>query len=92
MYCKKCGAALPSHGFICKNCGAIMNDSQIVKQKEYINDKKDEKEITFLSDRYSREQINRNFKENKKENKLLGVLFIGLVLIILVIIAILKVI
>jgi len=94
MYCKKCGSALPSHGFICKNCGALMNNKQIGRQKKFMNENEKKNEVKFLSDMYRDEPLNRNFKENKKigENKFLGAIFIVLVLIILIIIAILKVI
>ena len=36
MFCKRCGSALPSHGFICPKCGAMMNAEQIKKQKDSI--------------------------------------------------------
>lgn len=92
MYCDKCGASLPSHGFICKNCGAMMSKEQIREQKNFLKENKDKKqEITFLSDRYSNEPIKRDYSRQKKENKYLGGLLILLVLIILIIIAILKV-
>ena len=35
MYCKKCGAALPSRGFICKSCGMMMDVNQIKEQKNF---------------------------------------------------------
>lgn len=91
MFCKKCGAALPSHGFVCKSCGAMMDSDQIKEQKEFIKNEENKKiELNFLSDRYSKEPINRNYKKNR-ENKYLGAILIILIMIILVIIAILKV-
>lgn len=91
MFCKKCGAALPSHGFVCKSCGAMMDGDQIKEQKEFIKNEESKKiELNFLSDRYSKEPINRNYKKNR-ENKYLGAILIILIMIILVIIAILKV-
>lgn len=91
MFCKKCGAALPSHGFVCKSCGAMMDSDQIKEQKEFIKNEENKKiELNFLSDRYSKEPINRNYKKNR-ENKYLGAILIFLIMIILVIIAILKV-
>ncbi len=90
MYCNKCGAALPSHGFICKSCGAMMNSEQIKAQKEYIKENKKKIEVNLLSDRYN-SNIKRDYRENPKENKFLGILLIILVMIILIIVAILKV-
>jgi len=91
MYCKRCGAALPSHGYVCKSCGTMMDSDQIKEQKEYMKNENNKKiEINLLSDRYRREPINRDYT-NRKDNKLLGALLIILIVVILVIIAILKV-
>ena len=85
MHCEKCGAALPSEGYICKNCGAMMNSKQIHDQKEFnkLNSLNNNNEkITFLSDRY-RNDINRDIVPNK-ENKFLGILIVlGVILIVL---------
>lgn len=91
MYCKKCGASLPSHGFICKRCGTMMDSEQIKVQKEHLKNEENGKiEVNLLSDKYSREPINRDYSK-KQDNKYLGILFIVLVLVILIILAILKV-
>ena len=87
MFCKRCGSALPSHGFICPKCGAMMNAEQIKKQKDF---NKDEKNITLLSDLYSKEPIKRDYAKIK-DNKYLGAVIIVLVLLGLIIFAILKV-
>jgi len=91
MYCKKCGAGLPSRGYVCKSCGTMMDSDQIKKQKEYIRNEENKKiEINFMSDRYSREPINRDYKKFK-ENKYLGAVLIVLVVLFLIIFALLKV-
>ena len=88
--CRKCGASLPSRGYLCKNCGTMMDKEQIKLQKEYIKNEENKKiEVNFLSDRYRREPVNRNL-EGHKEQKLLGVLVIIIVLFILILLAILK--
>jgi len=87
MYCKKCGAALPSHGFICKSCGAMMDSEQIKEQKEYLKENKNNNEVILKSDLYG---VKHNYEKNK-DNKVLGAFLIILVLLILIIIAILKV-
>lgn len=92
MYCKKCGAALPSHGYVCKSCGTMMDIEQIKEQKEYIKNEDNKKiEVNLLSDKYRKEPIKRDYSK-RKDNKLLGALLIILVIIFLIIIAILKVI
>ena len=91
MYCKKCGAALPSNGFVCRSCGAMMDEEQIKMQKKFQEEKeKTRTQVRLLSDEYSREPIVRDYKKHK-ENKYLGAIFIVLVVIVLVILAILKV-
>lgn len=91
MYCNKCGASLPSRGFVCKNCGTMMDSDQIKEQKEHIRNEENKRiEINFLSDKYSNEPINREYKKIK-ENKYLGAVLIILIVIILIIIALLKV-
>ena len=90
MYCKKCGAALPSRGFICKSCGMMMDVNQIKEQKNFLKEHKSNMEVNLLSDKYSSEPINRDYSKIK-ENKYLGALLIVLVVIFLIIIAILKV-
>ena len=90
MYCKKCGAALPSHGFVCKRCGTMMTEEQIREQKKLRQDTNEKMEVHLNSDRYSIEPINRDYKKNK-DNKYLGAVVIVLVVLILIIIAIFKV-
>ena len=91
MYCKKCGAALPSQGFVCKSCGTMMASEQIKEQKDYIKDDDNKKlEINLLSDKYSSNPIKRDYSK-RKDNKILGAILIILILIALIIIALLKV-
>ncbi len=88
MYCKRCGAALPSEGYICKSCGAMMSEEQIKSQKELMNDNKFE--VNLMSDKYNPGGINRDYTV-RKENKFLGILLVVLIIIVIIIIAILKV-
>ena len=94
MYCKKCGAALPSDGFICHNCGALMSKEQIDKQNNYIREqKKNDKRVVLLSEKYNG-GVRRDYTLNDKkegENRFLGILFIGGVIIVLIIIAVIRV-
>lgn len=90
MYCKKCGAALPSHGFVCISCGTMMDSEQIKMQKEFMKNDNNEKNVNLLSDIYQKNPLKRDYTP-RKDSKLLGALLIILVMIILIIIAILKV-
>lgn len=91
MFCKKCGASLPSYGYICKSCGTMMDSEQIRTQKNFMREReKTINEVNLISDRYSSEPINRDYRKHT-ENKYLGAIFIVLVIIVLVILAILKV-
>ena len=84
MYCKRCGHALPSEGYICKNCGAMMSKEQINAQKKYMYEqKKNPNNVSLLSERYNG-NVKRDL-EKRKESKFLGVILIILVVILLVI-------
>ena len=63
MYCKKCGFALPSHGYICLNCGAMMSKEQIDKQKKFFKEQKNLIDGNIANIKY---------KKREHENKLLG--------------------
>ncbi|CDF12387.1 unknown [Mycoplasma sp. CAG:776] len=91
MYCKKCGAALPSHGFVCKSCGAMMDEEQIKMQKKIIDEKEKTKiEVNLFSDQYRQDPVKRDYTK-RQDNKYLGAIIIVLIVIILIIVAILKV-
>lgn len=90
MFCKKCGAALPSEGFICKSCGMMMSSEQIREQKQFRKDNNKDMEVNLLSDRYSDTPIKRDYSK-LKENKYLGAILVILIIIVLIIFAILKV-
>lgn len=92
MICNKCGAALPSDGVTCKQCGTMMSKEQIEEQKKWkeIN-KQNNNKIELMSSRYG---VNKEtFKydnEPKKENKVLGLLIIVGVVFAIIIIAAIK--
>lgn len=90
MFCKKCGAALPSESFICKSCGMMMSSEQIKEQKEFRKENNKNMEVNLLSDRYSDTPIRRDYRKIK-DNKYLGAMLVVLIIIVLIIIAILKV-
>ena len=89
MFCKRCGAALPSEGYICKKCGAMMSEEQIIKQKSFNKEKENKFKVSLMSDKYNSD-INRDYGK-RKENKFLGLIIVLVILIVLIIIGILKV-
>ncbi len=89
MFCKRCGAALPSEGYICKSCGAMMSEEQIKSQKEFINNENKFK-VNLMSDKYNPGGIERDYKK-RKDSRYLGILLVILIMVVIIIFAILKV-
>ncbi len=85
MVCKNCGKPLPSEGIVCKFCGALMDQSQINYQNKMRD--KDNKKIMLLSEKYGHE--NKIEYREVKENKVLGLIVITIVLLFLIVLAIL---
>ena len=85
MKCKNCGNPLPNEGITCKFCGALLDQSQINYQNK-MNDKNNKK-ITLLSEKYGHE--NKIEYREIKENKVLGLIVISIVLLFLIVLAIL---
>lgn len=84
MYCHKCGKALPNEGFVCKFCGAMMNENQIKEQKRHLREHQND--FKLKTEMYGIEKI--NYREEKKEESLKIYLIIGGIIIILIILAI----
>lgn len=83
MVCKRCGAPLPSQGYVCKQCGMLMNSDQIEQQKQFI--KNNSLKAELVSEKYGgKKQIfqGRNTGENK--GKAFLILFGILIFIIIV--------
>lgn len=85
MTCRNCGKPLPSEGIVCKFCGALMDQSQINYQNKMQD--KDNKKIMLLSEKYGHE--NKIEYREIKENKVLGLIVISIVLLFLIVLAIL---
>jgi len=85
MKCKKCGSPLPSEGVACKFCGILMDQEQI-DYRNKMNNKNNDK-IVLLSEKYGH-QNNIEYRNNK-ENKLLGLVIISIILIALIILTVL---
>lgn len=85
MKCKNCGNPLPSSGVICKFCGALMDREQINYQNK-MKDKENQR-IMLLSEKYGHE--NKIEYREKKENKILGLAIILIILVFLILLTIL---
>lgn len=85
MVCKNCGKPLPSEGIVCKFCGALMDQSQINYQNKMRD--KDNKKIMLLSEKYGHE--NKIEYREVKENKVLGLVVITIILVFLIVLSIL---
>ncbi len=84
MNCKRCGKPLPNNSVACKFCGMLMSQDQLNYQRKMQENK--DKIIQLLSEKYG---VNTTPEyNNKKENKFLGAIFIGIILLILIIITI----
>lgn len=65
MFCERCGASLPSHGFVCLKCHTMMSKSQIELQKKVNNENRKTAKPVFNSSLYG---ADRNFVVNKNPN------------------------
>lgn len=85
MKCKNCGNPLPGSGLVCKFCGALMDREQINYQNK-MKDKENQR-IMLLSEKYGHE--NKIEYREKKENKILGLAVILIILVFLILLTIL---
>lgn len=86
MICKKCGNPLPREGFVCKFCGAMMDEKQIAQQKEYMKTIK--KRPILKSELYGMEKINYPKEKNPKISKGVVTFILISLIIFLIILAI----
>ena len=86
MYCKRCGALLPTSGYICTECGTMMSLEQIKSQKE--KEKMNTPTREMLSEKYGHKgMLYQKREEEKKSFK--GILFLLGVVVLLILLAIL---
>lgn len=85
MKCKRCGCELPSRGFLCSNCGMMMDSDQIKEQKELMKNDSGMKDL-LLSEKYgNKKQIFQ--KRVDGENKIVGFVVILSVILLIILIA-----
>lgn len=83
--CKNCGKPLPNSGVVCTFCGVAMERKQLDYQSKMKNN--NDKRIMLLSEKYGHE--NKIDYREKKENKLLGLAIIVIILVFLIVLTIL---
>ncbi len=82
MQCKKCGQTLSGTGFICSNCGMMMDIDQIKEQKEKM--KMEQKMNSLLvSEKYGHKDFIYQKREEKKIQGKGIFLFLGILLLII---------
>lgn len=84
MFCKRCGSSLPSVGYLCTNCGFLMDSEQIKKQKENQKLVENKNQLTYVSERYGKKIYIK--KREEKEKKKLGLLIgmIGILFLVMI--------
>ncbi len=83
MICKRCGAALPSTGFLCTNCGFMMDAEQIKKQKELMQANKRQNNVEMISERYGKNKVLYQRREKERHSIFKPILFLFLLLLFL---------
>lgn len=86
MHCKRCGALLPSSGYVCTECGTMMDLEQIKSQKE--KEKLNTPVREMLSEKYGHKgMLYQKREEEKKSFK--GILLLVGVVLLLILLAVL---
>lgn len=83
MNCNRCGSPLPSHGYVCKQCGMMMSSGQLEQNRKW---NKENNQNGFNN-------YNNDFKPLKtnkeKYNIKIALIIVG-ILLFLIVLAILK--
>lgn len=81
MHCKRCGFPLPSTGYLCTNCGSVMDTEQIKKQKEQMKMNPKPKQEQMLSMRFGKKELFQKREETNKNYSIFFLLFFLFVLL-----------
>lgn len=85
MNCKRCGAPLPSYGYVCTHCGVFMDKDQIEMQKSLQKENFPQK-AELISEKYGgKKQI---FQKREEHHKIqyAFIVLLGIVLFLLFIV------
>lgn len=78
MVCKKCGVELPRTGFVCTNCGCMMDAQQIKEQKRRAKYSDNNFKHGFFMEQYG---LNKMLFQKREEKKNFGIFFFFLFLL-----------
>lgn len=85
MNCKRCGAPLPSQGYVCSQCGMFMNKEQIDIQKGFLRSNNAHLKAELVSEKYGgKKQIFQGRDSLENKGMAIFVLF-GILLLIIII-------
>lgn len=83
MNCKRCGFPLPSSGYVCTNCGTMMDSEQIKMQKERMATNPN----SMFAQPYQKKEVLYQKREEDKK-KYTGILFLIIIVLLLLLIGI----
>lgn len=84
MFCKRCNNPLPSEGFVCKFCGALMSEEQIKTQKE--NMKNNSLKGGFTTSKYGNfNKIKYDTNKNNDNKALMGAAMLIIIVFLIVV-------
>ena len=82
MNCKRCGSVLPSEGFVCKVCGAMMDNEQIKSQKANLKSKIGQIPI-LMSEQNGKHKIEYN-SESPNKGMMAAIMLIIIIFLVIV--------
>jgi uncharacterized membrane protein YvbJ len=85
MFCKKCGSALPSDGYICKVCGTMMDQDQINEQNKKMKEEGFKKRLS-IREKYGLKN-NIVLNDEKDNSSLMGAVMI-LIFVFLIVLSV----
>ncbi len=85
MVCKRCGAPLPSEGFVCKQCGMMFDEEQIKMQKEQ---EQGGKKVEYVTEKYGgqKQLFKGREPQNNKKGFLIPIIFLILLILVMVLV------
>lgn len=89
MFCEKCNSALPSDGYVCLHCGALMTKSQIEMQKKLREEKRKFASPNYMSAKFGSK---REFEYNNSSNNYIIVVCSLIILMVIFVIIVINVI
>lgn len=83
MNCRRCGSVLPSEGFVCKVCGALMDTEQIQNQKANMQ-KQANQRPNLMSEQNGKYHIEHNTESVSNKGLMAAVMLIIIAFLIII--------